>query len=171
MSTIEFSPQRQKEFKPRTQDHGDAASRRGHEGSFRDPWEIKGAVQKDKEHLVAAFEDTYDGVELMTSEDIASMSPSQLEGEANKILRRAFTSESDEFKAPEPPSMLEEEEPDVVVDFDQDGFLTEADFDIKSKHEIARLMARRVTLDPDFDRYDDTGDSDYTSHIHIRRQL
>ena len=58
-----------------------------------------------------------------------------------------------------------------AIDINQDGFLTEADLGLRSKREIAKLMAQRATLDPDFDSNDDMGDSDFGSHIRFRTRL
>lgn len=57
---------------------------------------------------------------------------------------------------------------EAVQDFDL--FATEADFGVKSKSEISRLMARRVTLDPEFE-HDDDGDSDFASPVRIKNRL
>lgn len=52
----------------------------------------------------------------------------------------------------------------------QDGFPTEAELGLKSKREIGKEMARRVTLDIAYDE-DDTGDSDYSVPVHIKNRL
>ncbi len=163
MSIIETAPQKSKEYNKRPQDHGDAAQYKhfNRYKPYRTLDEQRMAFAKrDQESFNAGLKDT--------AGDYLSMTPAQLEAEADKILdEKALVFST--ATLPEN-SLIVEEDDDDVIDYDNDGFLTEADFGIKSKHEIGREMARRVTLDPDYDE-DDTGDNDYTSPIHIRNRL
>jgi hypothetical protein len=52
----------------------------------------------------------------------------------------------------------------------QDTFATEAELGLKSKSDIRKEMARRVTLDVEYDD-DDNGDSDYSIPVRIRSRL
>ena len=164
MSIIESSLQKQKEYDGRKQDHGDAASQKGH---FKDKYEAtfdhRAAEKKLDEHLRLSLDEATDLYKQVT--------PEELEAAADAILDEFY---DDGF----PVEGIDagdyfgyDDDAEDAVDINQDGFLTEADLGLRSKHEIAKLMAQRATLDPDFDRYDDMGDSDYDSHIRIRTRL
>lgn len=62
--------------------------------------------------------------------------------------------------AGEVPEEVEEDQP----------YFTEADFGVKSRHEINHKLAKQATLDPEFSD-DDDGDSDFNSHIRIKNRL
>ena len=165
MSLIETTtPQKQKEFDGRKQDHGDAAQKKQHVETFYYETKREAEAKKDKALLREALSDT-------DPYDLRSLTPAQLEAEADKLLGESEVAYSSEIpKDQELVDVIHELDPDAPIDYDNDGFLTEADFGIKSKWEIGREMARRVTLDSDYD-HDDNGDSDYMSPIRIKNKL
>lgn len=157
MSLIETAPQKQKEYDPRKQDHGDAATKHQHIRDTFDQIRSRHKVEKDDARMLRS--------ELNeVGTDYTSMTPSEREAVANDILGEApllaYSSEPLE-------TTLEahDDEP-----YGEDRFATEADFGIKSKYEIARAMARRVTLDVAYDE-DDNGDDDYAVPVHIKNRL
>ncbi len=179
MSTIEIAPQKSKEFSNRKQDHGDAAEQRGHRWVRLYKNEVKDGLyadiksEKDTEHLKSALDDT--------SVDYAAMSfakrSAALEAAANKILN-----DNDSELVYSTMATPDQEQPDIEdytsvieddlregVNLKTTGF-TEADFGVKSKHEIGREMARRVQIDVAFED-DDNGDSDYGSPIRVKNRL
>ena len=160
MSLIETVPQKQKEYDNRKQDHGDAAQKKQHVGNFYNETKHEAVVKHDKVLLR----------EGLSEENInyAFMTPRQLEAEADKMLGESVLVASTSSKVEEP--LEPEQEENDGIDYDNDGFLTEADFGIKSKWEIRREMARRVTLDADYDQ-DDTGDNDLESPMNVRNRL
>ncbi len=153
MSTIEtFSPQKSKEYDGRKQDHGDAAQRKGHEYEY--PSEIKYDRRGIESHSKQLLKSDLSELDI----DYASMSPAELEAEADDMLKEYSTG-----------ATTAEVSDDEYTHY-QDFFPTEAELGVKSKHEIGREMARRVTLDVDYED-DDTGDSDYHIPVRIKNRL
>ena len=163
MSIIESTPQMQKEYDGRKQDHGDAASRKGR---FKDMYEAEFDRRADKkrleEHLRQSLSEAESVYEHMTATELETATNSML-GEYADDFADHFDFEYSEESA--------DEEVESAIDINQDGFLTEADLGLRSKHEIAKLMAQRGTLDPDFYRYYDMVYSYFNSHIRIRKRL
>ena len=164
MSTIEVTPQKQKEYDGRKQDHGDAASQKGH---FKDRYEAsfdrRAAEKKLDEQLHLSLDEAVDLHKWVTAEE--------LEAAADAILDELY---DDGFPVEEIEAgdyFGYDDDIEGAIDINQDGFLTEADLGLRSRHEISKLIAQRATLDVDFDRYDDMGDSDFDSHIRIRTRL
>lgn len=158
MSTIEISLQSQKPYNGQKQDHGDAASRKGRGRDFyEEGYGRRAKVKKDAEQLRVALSDAWGDYEAMTS--------TQLERAADEILNETAIDEPSESI----PVSYEDTEEDVI-EVNHDDFLTEADLGIRSKREIQKQMARRVTLDPDFD-FDDIGDDDYNLPVRIKARL
>jgi len=143
MNTLEITPQKQKQFDSRKQDHGDAAEQRGHfkadDSFFEKKYDRRGNLKKDAEIKIAALED---------------MSYQELEAEANKIL-------------------LENEEKDEADAEDsteyQDFFPSEAEYGVDSKHEVRVKLAKQATLDTFGD--DEVADSTFANPIRIRNRL
>lgn len=148
MSLIETTIQKPKEYSEKTirkQDHGDAAEQRDIASRrwYVEPYDLRGRKIAEDEHLHDA---------LAEAQAYDDMTPEQLEAEADTLLAEAPEDGVDDtYTIP-------------------DTFPTEAEFGLKSKHEIGREMARRVTLDVSYDE-DDNGDSDYTVPVHIKNRL
>lgn len=171
MSLIESAPQKQKEYDPRKQDHGDAAEQRGHvhEDFFGD--KKREAFAKSDAHQMK--------LDMRDTEPQEGLTSEELEAAANIILGEeptlSYSSEDAYVEADpvdqDPDDDYDPDNPDGEENLDEtDPFATEAQLGLKSKHEIARAMARRVTLDVDFDD-DDDGDSDYAVPVHIKNRL
>lgn len=119
MNTLEITPQKQKQFDDRKQDHGDAAQKKEHhktyDSFFEKKYDRRGILKKDAEIEIAALQD---------------MSYEELEAEADKIL-------------------IENQEEDAEESTEyQDFFPTEAELGLDSKHEIRHKLARVATGDP-----------------------
>ena len=119
MNTLEITPQKQKHFDGRKQDHGDAAQKKEHhkayDSFFEKKYDRRGILKKDAEIEIAALQD---------------MSYEELEAEADKIL-------------------IENQEEDAEESTEyQDFFPTEAELGLDSKHEIRHKLARVATGDP-----------------------
>ena len=158
------------------QDHGTAAQRHGHDydrwiKEVEGEYDSRGLALKDKELISEAYSD--DGSVSPDLFDISAfdMNADQLEAAADAIL-----GEPSQYSThtPETPTSYEEytgyfdeyTEDELDAFEARDAFLTEADFGIRSKHEIGREMARRVTLDVAYDE-DDNGDGDFHIPVHI----
>ena len=118
MNTLEITPQKQKQYDGRKQDHGDAAQKREHhkvyDSFFEKKYDRRGILKKDAEIEIAALQD---------------MSYEELEAEADKIL-------------------IENQEEDAEESTEyQDFFPTEAEYGIDSRHEVRLKLAKQATLD------------------------
>ncbi|USN96531.1 MAG: hypothetical protein H6797_05720 [Candidatus Nomurabacteria bacterium] len=131
----------------RTQDHGDAGQRKGHidQGYWENQWEQRGLINKDKAYLKEVIRDGLDDY-------YAQMSPSELEQEADRILREA--------EQPEAESASEH--------LNNDTYPTIAEVGGRTDKEIRASLARAATLDT-FEE-DDFGDYNGDSHIKIRNR-
>ena len=160
MSMIEATPQRQKHYDGRKQDHGDAAEQRGRtRDRYEEEYDRRAINKKDEEYLRISLNDieaAYEGAEP--------------EEELDALLDNYLGAASDEDIEEYNDALNEEYDDEGKYDANVDGFLTEADLGLKSRHEITKKMARRVTLDPEFG-YDDDDDSDLDSPIRIRYRL
>lgn len=162
MTTIEHAPQRPKTFDGRKQDHGDAATQTL--DRLTDPWDRRGATIKEKVHLELSLQDVADAYGLSSDE---------LEAAADELLygpiETPYTTETS--LAPQVEVKVEIDadfDDEDLIDRNGDGFLTEADFGVRSRQQVRRLIAQRATLDHEFG-YDDNGDDDFDSHIRIRK--
>jgi len=151
------------------QDHGTAAGRKGHEPiSYWDKkYDDRGIDKQDDE----IFKDAVAELNL----DYESMSNAELEAEADAILDplNQYTTTSERFipsteKAANPYETGEDED---EIDYEGDRFLTEAEVEQLSKHQIRVRMGQRATLDYDFESEDDNGDDNPQSHIRIKNRL
>ena len=137
MNTLEITPQKQKQFDDRKQDHGDAAEQKGRRNDVDDLSENKydrRAISKaDKELYRVALQD---------------MNYDQREAEADRILAE---------------NKEEEDEPESTEY--QDFFPTEAELGLDSKHEIRHKLARVATGDPFKD--DEVVDSTFGNAMRI----
>lgn len=135
----------------RTQDHGDAALRKGHvdHGYWENRWDHRGVENADKTYLKEVIRDGLDDY-------YAQMAPHELEQEADRILREAGVSPLDTQ------DKKDEDESPVVKD---EIYPTIAEVGGRTTKEIRDSLARAATLDPYFD--DDFGDNTSGSHIRI----
>lgn len=158
MSMIEATPQRKKNFDGRKQDHGDAAEQKGHYSDFyEDGFDRRMSEKRNDEQLRVSMHDSLEYGTTVPPEDEYLLS-----------LKDAYDN-NEEYEDDDT-----DEELNSVFDIDafdvdntDDRFITPEDLGLKSRREIGKLMARRVTLDPEFDREDDEGDSDYPSPLRI----
>lgn len=161
MSIIEIAPQKEKTYDNRKQDHGDAASRRGHyKDLYEESFDQRGRKKRDAESLKAAFQDDMSEID----DFYQPTTPAQLEAEADKILANKPEETATEI-------VVDYEEDDEPVEVHHYEHPTVENFDLPSRHEIRKRMAQRATLDPEFDSEGDDGDSDYASPIRIRTRL
>lgn len=162
MSLIESAPQKPKKFDGRKQDHGDAHTQGQH---FRDTYEqIKSRQKVERNRGMLLTSELNEA-----GEDYSSMTPRELEEATDRLLDLAAFPETSWSSHGALGAESDDEYP-IEPTATSDRLLTEAELGVRSKHDIRNEMARRVTLDVDYED-DDNGDSDYNIPVHIRNRL
>jgi hypothetical protein len=166
MSLIEQAP---KTYNNRKQDHGDAAEQKGHrKDTFEPGYDTRGQAKHEAHLLTTALTD-------IDEPNYQSMSYAALEAEADKILQESAlysTTSSPQYipsseTAAHPYNGGEDEDIESYLD----EFPSEAEVEQLSKKRIREMLARRATLDSEYDDEDDHGDNYYGSAIIIKNRL
>lgn len=160
--TIETAPQKQKEYNDhnvRKQDHGGRQSgpRQSPNSEARNE---KLRAQADRDHIQVEL-----GQFSLGDTEYARLTDAQRDAITDSMLDGLVPDElvysSDEHLKELDDSDLEPAEL---------YYPSEAELGLKSRREIGQEMARRVTLDVDYED-DDNGDSDYNVPVRIRNRL
>lgn len=159
MSLTELAPQKSKEYNDhniRKQDHGTAAEQKAlRQSPYGEERRESTRKKAEAEHLNLHLSEA--DYALLTDTQRDTIADTLLDDEPDWANELVYSSEG---------HMVED---DSYIDPADLYYPTEAELGLKTRHEIGKEMARRVTLDVAYDE-DDRGDSDYSVPVHINNR-